>query len=95
MAQDLMYPVTILRDRYQGTYSGAQWTAWNHDLGEMPIGAWGSDDVCAEFWSQYVCDDVPNCTIVHKSPVYIVGKGRDPLAAFRDLQRKLDAKPNS
>ena len=92
MAQDLVYPVTILRDRYMGTYSGAEWTAWNLEFGQMPIGAQSSDDMAAEFWSQYVCDDVPNCTVVHKTPVYIVGKGHDPQAAFIDLKRKLGAK---
>lgn len=37
-----VYPLTILRDRYGGTYSGGAYTAWNCYYDDIPYGA--------EFW---------------------------------------------
>ena len=45
----MFYPVTIIMDRYGGTYSGAEWTAWNRD--EVPYGASSDDASCMEFWA--------------------------------------------
>lgn len=44
----VVYPVTIVMDRYDGAYSGARWTAWN--LYEPPHGCLDGDVECAEFW---------------------------------------------
>ena len=45
------YPTTIVRDRYCGTYSGAEWLAF--PLDHMPEGVAGDDLECAEFWKGY------------------------------------------
>lgn len=47
---DEVYPLTVVLDRYGGTYSGGRFTARNLDFGEVPT-AIASDDVsCYEFW---------------------------------------------
>ena len=45
-----VWPVTITRARYGGTYSGSRWHAWALRPDEVPDAAYGSDTVCAQFW---------------------------------------------
>lgn len=68
-----MYPVTIVEDRYTGTYSGGKWTAWNRDFDAMPMEIVDSDVECREFW--YKCTE-------------IVGRGETPAEAYADLIRR-------
>lgn len=68
------YPVTIIRDRYGGTYSGAKWTAWNFYENEIPQGASSNDVACAIFW---------------ENNVRTVGFGNNPEEALKDLHLKL------
>ena len=77
-----MYPVTIIKDRYRGTYSGGNWTAWNRDFYEVPEEVGGDDVECCNFW--YECKE-------------IVGKGDTPAEAYADLIRrtKWDTKTNA
>lgn len=46
-----IYPLTIVKDRYMGTYSGGGWTAWNCDAEYIPEEIYSGDDDCAWFWS--------------------------------------------
>ncbi len=72
-----VYPCTIITDRYGGTYSGGQWTAFNLDFWCMPYPI-GQDDIsCAKFWHG----------VEHKK--YIIGKGDSPQKAYEDLAKKL------
>lgn len=73
---NLPYPLTIIADRYSGSYSGAAWTAWNKYPDDLPVGPENSDIGCHDFWADY------------KHPV---GKGATPDAALADLIRQLDA----
>ena len=70
-----IYPLTIVRDRYGGTYSGGSYTAWNCDPWDVPGGCDESDVLCAIFWSEY------------KHPV---GLGATPMQAMEDLRVKLN-----
>ena len=44
-----IYPVVIVNDRYNGTYSGGKWTAF-HEY-DVPEGCYSDDVSCAEFWT--------------------------------------------
>lgn len=75
-----VYPVTIVADRYSGTYSGAAWLAFNLYDTQLPDG-WDSDDVTtAEFW------------VSNKE---VVGKGNSPQEAYEDLLRLLKSRGRS
>lgn len=68
------YPNTIIRDRYNGTYSGAEWLAFPLDYFNVPDEVDGEDSECMMFWDSY--DGV-------------VGKGDTPQEAMGDLIKKM------
>lgn len=74
---DEIYPLTIVMDRYNGTYSGAQFTAWNKYFDEVPPEIDGSDVPCMHFWS--------------KADRSTIGFGSDPTAAYNNLLAKMQA----
>lgn len=49
MRRDI-YPLTVCYDRYQGTYSGAAFTAWNLDPCDVPEEIYSDDIDCMLFW---------------------------------------------
>ena len=70
--------LTILEDRYCGTYSGGEYTAWPCDSEDIPSGPSDSDVPCAEFWSD-------------ADEHFTIGRGKTRNAAVADLARKLFA----
>lgn len=64
------YPVTIVKDRYGGVYSGAKWIAFNREVAPDKVG--GSDMQEMEFWREDHED-------------YLIGKGATPDAAYHNL----------
>ena len=72
--EDKIYPLTIIADRYNGTYSGGQYTAWNLIAEDIPPEVDGDDVDCYEFW------------LTNKM---ICGKGRTLKEAVADLYIKL------
>lgn len=70
----MVYPITIIQDRYGGVYSGGQWTAWNLYPGVIPFQESSNDVICGTFWQ------VTNM---------IVGIGNTPDEALKDLIKKL------
>ena len=66
-----IYPLTIIKDRYTGAYSGGQFTAWNLDFEDVPIDINGEDVDCANFWAE---NDI------------LVGKGNTIKEAIKNLQ---------
>ena len=72
-----LYPITIIMDRYCGTYSGGKYTAWNLENDEIPEEAQGDDISCRNFW--YVGD----------SKYYLIGKGDTVQQAYEDLISKV------
>ena len=45
-----IYPLTIVRDRYSGVYSGGVFTAWHCDAEYIPEGISADDIGCDECW---------------------------------------------
>ena len=68
---DKIYPLTIIADRYNGSYSGGVYTAFPLDSWDVPAGSSGSDIECWEFWDSY------------PGPV---GKGKTPNEALNNLE---------
>lgn len=71
------YPTTIIQDRYNGTYSGAEWLAFPMDYYQVPREIDGDDIECMMFWESY--DGV-------------VGKGSTPELAMANLVAKMQDK---
>ena len=69
-----IYPCIIHKDRYNGAYSGAKWTAWNCYIEEIPEEIEWGDSECWNFWEEYNG---------------IVGKGDTPSEAYKDLELKI------
>lgn len=70
-----IYPLTLVFDRYCGTYSGGKWVAWNSYPECIPEGPDEDDVSCAEFWMENT---------------QVVGLGDTPDEAINDLRTKLD-----
>lgn len=70
-----IYPMTLVCDRYDGTYSGGRYTAWMCDPWDVPTEIDESDVPCALFWESYE---------------FPVGKGNTPLQAMEDLLVKIN-----
>ena len=68
------YPLTIISDRYDGTYSGGGWLAFPLDYDEIPEDVNGDDLACVAFWEAYY------------GPV---GKGNSAQSALDDLIKQM------
>ena len=73
---DDIYPLTIITDRYYGTYSGANYLAFNLDYDEIPQEINASDIDCYNFWLD--------------NKDMVVGKGASIIEAIVDLMFKID-----
>lgn len=73
-----IYPLTVVMDRYDGTYSGAVYTAWNLDFWNIPAAIDGADYECRAFWAS-------------DSKNYLIGKGDTIMDAVKDLREKIEA----
>lgn len=71
------YPVTIVMDRYSGSYSGAQWLAFQSDPEDLPEEIGASDPDEEDFWRNHSDEQRP------------IGKGNTPNEAYMDLLPKL------
>lgn len=72
-----VYPLTIIRDRYDGFFSGAKYIAWNLEYYDIPYEASSNYYECEEFWGCY-------------SNNYVIGKGATPEEALKDLERNIE-----
>lgn len=70
-----LYPLTIVRDRYCGCYSGGEFTAWNLYPEDIPEEIYADDIGCSIFFS-------------HTKIVY--GRGKTPDDAIMDLINRLE-----
>lgn len=80
MAQDYtkdLYPLTIVNDRYNGTYSGGKYTAWHLEFDEVPNDIAMDDITVNDFWDWEDCN-------------YLVGKGDTIEQAYEDLKSKVE-----
>lgn len=73
---DAIYPLTIIKDRYDGAYSKCKYLAFNKEYYEVSKDVSDDDSKCIEFWSSY--SD-------------IVGKGNSPKEAVENLVESIEA----
>ena len=45
-----IYPLTIIRDRYSGSYSGGTYVAFNLEAHKVPAEVFGDDCTAMRFW---------------------------------------------
>lgn len=74
-----IYPITIICDRYSGTYSDGKWTAWNLASDSIPECVFDDDVECGMGWYKLKED--------RKSGKIAFGIGNTPDEALRDLVR--------
>lgn len=88
ISEPSLYPVSILEDRYDGTYSGGSWiaiAASDEFIGDMTRyryvydGAHDGDDGAANFWAES-----KNCKWI--------AVGNSPQEALDNLRRKIHEK---
>lgn len=77
--------ITVINDRYCGTYSGAAFTAWDCSFEEIPSAISGNDDECDNFWAWHRANQGR----------VAVGIGESEEAAKTDLLRKLEKTPGT
>ena len=73
---NLLYPLTIISDRYSGTYSGGNYLAFNEYFYDIPEEIDADDVTCSVFWSEH-------------GDEHIVGKGDKIDDAINDLFTKI------
>ena len=91
LAQEDIYPLTVIRDRYNGTYSGASYLAFNLDSNLVPSEVHDSDVPCSYFWDlidegNFVEGEVARD---YRDIVKYVGKGATIEDAVVDLYCKM------
>ncbi len=68
-----LYPLTVFRSRYGGTYEGGEWLAFNARTEELRD-AEGDDITCATFFSHYP---------------HPIGRGQTANMAIQDLEQQV------
>lgn len=74
----IIYPLTIVNDRYGGTYSGGEYTAWRCYPWSVPDEILGDDGECADFFRG-----------ANGKYNIIYGRGNTPGEAVSDLAKRL------
>ena len=69
-----IYPLTVVSDRYTGTYSGGEYTAWNLYPEDIPKAIFSDDDTCCDYF---------------RTTRDIYGRGDTPNEAAIDLSKQL------
>jgi hypothetical protein len=85
LIEDAIYPLTIIADRYSGTYSGGKFTAWNVFPQNIPDDVESEDVECMMFWDK---KEYQHLTNDFNEPVF-VGFGETPDKALLDLYIKI------
>jgi len=68
-----LYPLTIITDRYHGTYSGGEYLAFPLLHTQIPAAVCGNDSECLSYWQTEDRLD------------YLIGKGNSPSNAIHNL----------
>ncbi len=85
LIDNVIYPLTIIADRYTGVYSGGRFTAWNMYHYELPKEIEDEDSECMSFWQNKKHNDLKN----EWGEQVIVGVGNSPQEAMLDLYIKI------
>lgn len=67
--------ITVIQDRYCGTWSGGKYTAWDMPLSKIPYAIIDNDVPCRDFWYSTAKE-------------YLIGIGDNPHEAYEDLIKK-------
>lgn len=78
---DTIYPVTIVKSRYQGCYEDGKWLAFNCDPDDVSTDVWDGDVPCSLFFDNYNRQTEKQR---RKNPLRI-GRGDSPQEALKDL----------
>ena len=91
LAQEDVYPLTVIRDRYNGTYSGASYLAFNLDSNLVPSEVHDSDVPCSYFWDLIDEGNFVEGKVArdYRDIVKYVGKGVTIEDAVIDLYHKM------
>ena len=91
LAQEDIYPLTVIRDRYNGTYSGASYLAFNLDSNLVPSEVHDSDVPCSYFWDLIDEGNFVEGKVArdYRDVVKYVGKGATIEDAVIDLYHKM------
>ena len=91
LAQEDIYPLTVIRDRYNGTYSGASYLAFNLDSNLVPSEVHDSDVPCSYFWDLIDEGNFVEGKVArdYRDVVKYVGKGATIEDAVVDLYHKM------
>lgn len=84
MNKDDIYPLTIIKDRYNGTYSGGNYVAFNVDHWEIPDPIGGGDFDEENFYHDY-----KNGSSYEHECGLRIGVGKTAEEALNDLKNKL------
>lgn len=76
---DGAYPLCVIKDRYGGTYSGGEYTAWCCGVGYIPDGVFEDDLTCGSTWG--------GLKAARKKGEAAYGIGETPDDALRDLAK--------
>lgn len=86
------YPLTVIRDRYDGTYSGAMWLAFPLHYFYIPSAIRAEDLACANFWKGYK-EPVGKGAYANDAVVDLIEQMRvsEPEESEEDEHRRKDA----
>lgn len=81
-----IYPLAIIVDRYNGTYSEGSFTAWNLHPETIPDEIYSDDCTCFEFWNEVKSNEE---SYEYRKYHNKFGVGNTIQAAIDDLYKKL------
>lgn len=77
---DNHYPMTLVCDRYGGSYSGGEYTCWPLPSYRVPYEIDEDDITCMDFWAD--------------ADKNMIGIGNTPEEAIKDLEDKIKINPD-
>lgn len=80
-----IYPLTIIIDRYSGTYSGGVFTVWNLHPETIPDDIYSDDCTCSDFWNE----------LNHDEKSYNYQKYHDKCGVGNTIQEAIDNLQNN
>lgn len=76
---DDTYPLFVIKDKYNGIYSGGKYTAWYSDISMIPYGIYEDETTCAATWD--------NLRVLRQIGRLVYGVGKTSDEALNDLAK--------
>jgi len=90
------HPITLITDRYDGTYSNGAWIAFALGPNVVPMEPLADDITACGYWSgEEILDNDGSRMVLGKDDVRhprFVGRGRTPDEAIADLKKRCGSK---